>query len=74
MQKFQTVYFQTDGVWVGFARDIPGAITQGNSLAEVKANLPEAIEMVLTVMHEQNNRFIPKGVEISEETIQLEIS
>lgn len=74
MQQFQTIFFHTDGVWIGFAKDLPGAITQGKTLQEAKENLPEAIEMVLTALHEQNNQFLPSGVQVYEETMQLEIA
>jgi predicted RNase H-like HicB family nuclease len=33
--------------YVGFVEELPGANTQGATLEEARANLPEAIELVL---------------------------
>jgi predicted RNase H-like HicB family nuclease len=33
--------------YIGFVEELPGANTQGETLEEVRANLEEAIEMIL---------------------------
>ena len=38
--------------YIGYVQELPGANTQGKTLAEVKANLIEAIELVLQANRE----------------------
>ncbi len=44
-----TAVFRKDpaGGFVGFVEELPGANTQGETLDEVRANLREAVELVL---------------------------
>ena len=45
--RYNAVY-ELHGRWyVGYVREVPGANTQGRSLREVKANLKEALDLVL---------------------------
>jgi len=45
--QFNAVYFKEGKWYVGYVEEIPGANTQGRTLAEAKKNLKEALEMVL---------------------------
>lgn len=41
------VYYQTDGWWVGYVIEIPGVNTQGRTIEEARAGMPEALELAL---------------------------
>ena len=45
--KFTAVYMRVPEGYVAFARELPGANTQGATLEEARANLKEAVAMVL---------------------------
>ena len=45
--KLTAVYLKVPGGYIGFVEELPGANTQGETLEETKANLEEAINLVL---------------------------
>jgi len=45
--KLTAVYLKVPEGYIGFVEELPGANTQGATLEEVKANLEEAIALVL---------------------------
>ena len=45
--KLTTVFVEVPEGYVGFAEELPGANTQGETLEEARKNLQEAIEMIL---------------------------
>ena len=45
--KLTAVFQKVEGGFVGFVEELPGANTQGRTLAEVRKNLAEAVELVL---------------------------
>ena len=46
-KKLTAVYMRVPEGYVAFARELPGANTQGATLEEARANLKEAVAMVL---------------------------
>lgn len=56
------LYPGEDGYWVAECLSLPGCITQGNTKAEARANIREAIEGYEAVLedHEGNPKFIEK--------------
>ena len=52
MEKFTAVYERDGDWWIGFVEELPGANTQGATLEEARANLKEAVEMVLQANRE----------------------
>lgn len=53
MQNTFTAVFEQDGEWwIGFVEELPGANTQGKTLAEARENLREAIQLVLEANRE----------------------
>ena len=47
------VYLKADkGGYIGFVEELPGAITQGETLEETRENLQEAIVLVLEAIRE----------------------
>jgi predicted RNase H-like HicB family nuclease len=51
VERFNAVFEQDGDWWVGYVEELPGANTQGKTLEEARANLKEAVQMVL-----QSNR------------------
>lgn len=45
--KLTAVFQKVEGGYVGFVEELPGANTQGRTLAEVRTNLVEAVKLVL---------------------------
>jgi predicted RNase H-like HicB family nuclease len=45
-----------EGGFIGYVAELPGANTQGETLEEVRENLSEAIELILTSNREQFKR------------------
>jgi predicted RNase H-like HicB family nuclease len=51
-----TAVFQQDGKWwIGWVEELPGANTQGQTLAETRENLKEAVAMVIKANRELAN-------------------
>jgi predicted RNase H-like HicB family nuclease len=46
-KTYSATFIKRDHWWVGWSDDVPGALTQGKTLAEVKANLRDAIRLML---------------------------
>lgn len=44
---FTAVFQKLDDWYIGYVEELPGANTQGKTLAEAKENLEEAIELIL---------------------------
>ena len=45
--EFTAVFRKVPSGYVGFVEELPGANTQGATLAEARANLAEAVQLVL---------------------------
>lgn len=45
--QFTAVFEQVPEGYIGFVEELPGANTQGATLEEARANLEEAVELVL---------------------------
>ena len=45
--KLTAVFKKVRGGYVGFVEELPGANTQGRTLVETRANLKEAVALVL---------------------------
>ena len=45
--KFTAVFQKVPEGYIGFVQELPGANTQARTLAEARANLAEAVELVL---------------------------
>lgn len=60
-REFNAVYVKVPEGYIGYVEELPGANTQGSSIEETRANLDEAIVLIL-----ETNR------DLLEETIQGE--
>lgn len=46
-EQLTAVFQQVAGGYIGFVEELPGANTQGDTLEETRANLHEAVQLVL---------------------------
>jgi predicted RNase H-like HicB family nuclease len=53
--KLTAVFKKVRGGYIGFVEELPGANTQGRTLRETRANLREAVDLVL-----EANRTLPE--------------
>ncbi len=56
--------------YIGFVEELPGANTQGSSLDEVRANLEEAVSLVLEANRALSEETL-KGAAVIRETMQV---
>ena len=46
-KSYKATFLKRDKWWVAWSEDVPGALTQGKTLASAKANLRDAIRVML---------------------------
>jgi predicted RNase H-like HicB family nuclease len=67
---FTAVYRKSSQGYVGFVEELPGANTQGRTLAEARANLVEAVQLVI-----EANRLIAaestRGTDVIREPLEI---
>ena len=68
--KLTAVYMKVPEGYVGFVEELPGANTQGATLEEARANLEEAVTMVLDANRELSEKSL-EGAEVIRETLIL---
>lgn len=72
MENKYTAVFEQDGKWwIGYVEELPGANTQGETLAEARKNLKEAIQLVLESNRELTRREV-EGKSVIREDISVE--
>jgi predicted RNase H-like HicB family nuclease len=64
------VYMQVPEGYIAFVEELPGANTQGATLEEARANLQEAVQMVLDANRELASRDLA-GQTVSKEPFHL---
>jgi len=47
MEKFTAVFEQDGDWWIGYLEELPGANTQGRTLAEARENLKDAVRLLI---------------------------
>jgi len=52
MIEYAVIYERGEINWGAYVPDLPGCVSIGNTLAEVKGNIKEAIELYLEVLKE----------------------
>lgn len=67
--KLTAVFQKVPEGYIAFVEELPGANTQGDTLEEARANLKEAIEMVL-----EANRQLAEESLVGQEVIREELS
>ncbi|MEQ8222395.1 MAG: type II toxin-antitoxin system HicB family antitoxin [Candidatus Eremiobacterota bacterium] len=56
MEKFTAIFEKIDNWWIGYAEELPGANTQGETLQEARENLKEAIQLIIESNRELSRR------------------
>jgi len=60
MRNQFTAVFERDGKWyVGYCPEVPGANGQGKTIDECRANLAEAVKLILEDRREDGLRGVP---------------
>ena len=49
IQQFTAIYQKQGKLFLGWVEEVPGANTQGRTLKETKANLKEALSLIIEV-------------------------
>lgn len=69
MENRFTAVFERDGDWwIGYVEELPGANTQGRTLAEARKNLKEAVLLILEANRKLAEHEI-KGKEVIKEEL-----
>ena len=68
--KLTAAYMKVPEGYVAFVEELPGANTQGETLEEARANLEEAVTMVLDANRELSEQSL-EGAEVIRETLIL---
>ena len=66
---FTAVYMKVREGYVAFVEELPGANTQGETLEEARANLEEAVTMVLDANRERSEQSLERAQVIRETLI-----
>lgn len=70
--KLTAVFQEVKGGYVAFVEELPGANTQGRTLAEARRNLVEAVELVLQANRELAEESIA-GKDVIREPLALPV-
>ena len=68
--RFTAVYMKVPEGYVAFVEELPGANTQGETLEQARANLEEAVTMVLDANRELSEQSL-EGADVIRETLIL---
>jgi predicted RNase H-like HicB family nuclease len=70
--KLTAVFMKVSEGYVAFVEELPGANTQGETLDEARANLQEAISMVLEANRELSEQSL-RGADVIREALTLPV-
>jgi len=70
--QLTAVYIQVPEGYIAFVEELPGANTQGDTLDEARANLREAVELVLEANRELAERSLA-GQPVTREPFELSV-
>ena len=68
--RLTAVYMKVPEGYVAFVEELPGANTQGETLEEARANLEEAVTMILDANRDLSEQSL-EGTEVIRETLIL---
>jgi predicted RNase H-like HicB family nuclease len=72
MMKLTAVFKKVRGGYVGFVEELPGANTQGRTLAETRTNLKEAVALVLEANRTLAEESVGQG-KVIREPLELDV-
>ncbi len=70
--SFTAIYLQVPEGFIGFVEELPGANTQGATLDEARANLQEAVAMVIEANRELAEESL-RGQNVIRESFSLSV-
>ena len=70
--RFTAVFQKTDNRWIAFVEELIGANTQGETIDEARANLKEAVELILKSNRELSEREVA-GKEVIREELKIAV-
>lgn len=70
---YEEVSVSEGGGYVAYAEELPGAISEGNTIEEARENLRDAIELLLETNRELTGKRAP-GAKIRREKIQVSVA
>jgi len=66
MTKYTVVYTEeTEGGFSGKCLELPGAISQGETLGDLKVNMTDAIQLMLTSIYEEAHEKKKMEIDVS---------
>ena len=68
--RLTAVYMKVPEGYIAFVEELPGANTQGETLEEARANLEEAVTMVLDANRELSEQSL-EGADVIRETLMM---
>jgi len=71
-RKFTAIIEKEEGFYIGYIEEIPGVNTQGKTLEEVRANLRDALELILQTKKELIEKELA-GKDFIRETLSVDI-
>ena len=69
MEKFTAVFEQDGDWWIGYLEELPGANTQGRTLAEARENLKDAVRLLIAANRKLTRRELQGKTIIREELV-----
>ncbi len=69
MAKYTAVFRRDGPWWMGYVEELPGANTQGRTLAEARENLKEAVTLIL-----ETNRALAQAEAGDQEVVREELT
>lgn len=69
MEKFTAVFEQDGEWWIGYLEELPGANTQGRTLAEARENLKDAVKLLIAANRDLTRRELQGKTIIREELL-----
>ena len=74
IQRYHTIIKpETNGWFVGWVEEIPGAISQGRSLDECRSNLRDALQLMLETHRDEARLGLP-AMQCIEECLEIDVA
>lgn len=71
--KYTAIYEKAgEGGYIGYVAELPGANTQGETIEEVRANLKEAVELLLECYREEAEEHLKSSADAQKEDLILQ--
>jgi len=72
-RQFSVILKETNQGWIAFAKDLPGANTQGKTKKEALENIADAIQLLLETYHDDLKKQFLQG-KFEQDNIALQLA